>query len=256
MRQEALGEERDPEIIRTNIMEVLGRHEITPVGPGVPKLVRYHPDYFEFWHECHNMGDRLMRIAGNEVYVEGGRGLRAGDRELASGFHRLDSLEEEAPWETISGRFTALLYDPRWLINRLQDLSLDQEGVHTVLKGSIDPVEQDIMPTLSSPKGFVGDKEEEIIQGIVEQQEVIFETLSPEERAAKFTEYQQLGLDELKMRVYKDIFSAWQFRITLDDRSLPIFVRLPKYASKMLEDLPEVSAAEGVSFQYRTKAQI
>lgn len=202
------GEERElpnpeAELLRSQVLEALKAYEIAPVVPFDIQRLRYAPDYFEFLHNCHDLRGRLIRVVDDQVYVE--------DVDAEPGFHRIDHLKE---LEAMSARFTALFYDPRWLISRLKDLEIAQEAGGRFLKGNIYPAEV----------GFVMKQPLDQLEGQSKEQLLKAEVKKP-----------------------------WEFLIAIDERFLPSSV-ITTEPSLLFMLISEENSLKEITFRYFFKA--
>ena len=223
MGKEGLIVTEDPESLRAQVLETLPEYQIRPENPIIRGL-SYGPDYIEFVHQCHNLGDRWMRVKGDEVYIEGGAGLTIEDKEtMGPGLVRIDLVDE---WETTAGYAAAMLYDPRWLLARLKDLELTHKETTEELKGNLYPHELGIMPLeLESLRRDVeGWSQEELIQGLIEVDTNFPRGRSAEQLQRLKEEYLQLSEEELREKAIKEATKPWGFLVEVDRRNLPISI--------------------------------
>lgn len=244
MAHERLKNPEDPELLRVSILETLPKYQIHPDGIEIPGL-SYGPDYIEFIHKCHDHGDRFMRVQGNEVHIEGA-GLSFGQQKLDQGFTRIDTIDR---WEAFAGYFVAMMYDPRWLLERLKDLKTEQTGNHKTLKGNLHTAEY--LPT--SVEQIMHQLERQSKEQIIQDGQRSADThlklgfMSQEQykqRQTLLEEYAQLPEEELRQRVVKDYIKPWEFVIGIDEKNLPISVT-SKEALGMMD-----GEMESVRFSY------
>jgi len=92
---------------------------------GVLMSLRWNKNSFEFLHPCCS-GTHPMKVVldTNEVYMGG---------------LRIDELDD---WEATAGYFSAMLFDPRWLVKWLRDITVSElsDGL-LLLRGNIYPIQ-------------------------------------------------------------------------------------------------------------------
>lgn len=240
-----------PEGVRAAVLQSLGQHEILPRGAQLPPSINYDPGCFEFLHECHDCGNRMMRVVGDAVLMEGGRGLMGEDGQpVPDGFHELHD-----GWEEISGRVQAMFYDPRWLIARLEELSVtSQSGNRLSLSGKLPPEKLGMRIGAEGPlahlvgysrtqEGFEWARQE-FLAGFEQAQDVGY---LPGEVSRFVDELQQLREEEIPGWVDRFLKRPYIFQIGLNAEFLPTTV----VASQNAGIVP--FPAEGITFEYRRK---
>lgn len=245
----------DPKGVRAAVLQSLEQHEILPTARlELPPQITYPPNSFEFLHRCHDCDDRMMKVAGDLVFMERGKGLEGlvgpNNEDISPGYHPIDD-----DWEAPAARLMAMFYDPRWLIAGMENLQITAQGEsHLSLRGEL-PAEKlgiRIEPDrpLESLLGHFGEKREgsewarqEFLNAFRDPN-----TAYPPHEVSRFIkELEALKEQDIPDWVRKFLLRPYLLEIELDEAGLPRVVRSLQNGS--LAPFPP----DGITFEYRPR---